>query len=84
MLTRHAIQVLRGTGHTQKEISELTGVSEREGRRIEDEPTTRTVEVLRRLRADGYDGGKSAVYELVRSPGARTEWSPSGIRPSLR
>ena len=104
MLTRHAIQVLRSAGHTQKEIAELTGVSEREVRRIEaepavtetgdagqakkrgvgrpskvvdfeqqiqalleEEPTIRTVEVLRRLRGDGYDGGKSAVYELVRS-----------------
>jgi transposase len=104
MLTRHAIQVLRSAGHTEKEIAELTGVSEREVRRIEaepavtetgdagqakkrgvgrpskvvdferqiqalleEEPTIRTVEVLRRLRGDGYDGGKSAVYELVRS-----------------
>jgi transcriptional regulator len=25
MLTRHAIQVLRSAGHTQKEIAELTG-----------------------------------------------------------
>ena len=102
MLTRHAIQVLRNAGHTQKEIAELTGVSEREVRRIEseppvtetvdtghakkrgvgrpskvvgfeqrvrdlleDEPAIRTVEILRRLRADGYTGGKSAVYELV-------------------
>jgi transcriptional regulator len=28
MLTRHAIKVLRNAGHTQKEIAELTGVSE--------------------------------------------------------
>jgi hypothetical protein len=34
---------------------------------LEEEPTIRTVEVLRRLRGDGYDGGKSAVYELVSS-----------------
>lgn len=104
MLTRHAIQILRKAGHSQSEIAELTGVSEREVRRIEQEPpvettfsdgqsprsrvgrpskvsgftervkvlleqepTMRTVEVLRRLRADGYAGGKSAVDELVRT-----------------
>jgi len=37
MLTRHAIQVLRAAGHTQSEVAELTGVSEREIRRIEEE-----------------------------------------------
>jgi DNA-binding XRE family transcriptional regulator len=38
MLTRHAIQVLRKAGHTQSEVAQLTGVSEREVRRIEQEP----------------------------------------------
>jgi transposase len=103
MLTRHAIQVLRAAGHTQSEVEELTGISEREIRRIEkeepvtdladtsqakkrgvgrpskvapfepqikeildQEPSLLGVEVLRRLRLDGYTGGKSAVYEMVR------------------
>ena len=38
MLKRHAIQVLRRAGHTQEEVSELTGVSEGEVRRVEREP----------------------------------------------
>ena len=103
MLTRHAIQVLRAAGHTQSEVAELTGVSEREIRRVEKEepvtdladtaqakqrgvgrpskvtpfeqrikeildqqPALLGVEILRRLRLDGYTGGKSAVYDMVR------------------
>ena len=103
MLTRHAIQVLRAAGHTQSEVAELTGVSEREIRRIEKEepvseladcaqakkrgvgrpskvaafeqriaeileqdPSLLGVEILRRLRLEGYSGGKSAVYSVVR------------------
>jgi hypothetical protein len=38
MMKRHEVQVLRRTGHTQAEVTRLTGVSEREVRRIEDEP----------------------------------------------
>ena len=34
---------------------------------LEAEPSLPTVEVLCRLRSLGYTGGKSAVYELVRS-----------------
>ena len=34
---------------------------------LEAEPSLPTVEVLSRLRGLGYTGGKSAVYELVRS-----------------
>jgi DNA-binding XRE family transcriptional regulator len=37
MLTRHAIQVLQKAGHTQAEVAALTGVSEREVPRIEQE-----------------------------------------------
>jgi len=104
MLTRHAIQVLRKAGHTQAEVATLAGVSEREVRRVEQEPPVEnldpmverqhrgigrpskaepfrdriaallkeqpdllTVELLRRMRLDGYDGAKSAMYVLVRS-----------------
>jgi hypothetical protein len=38
MLTRHATQVLRKAGHTQAEVATLVGVSEREVRRVEQEP----------------------------------------------
>lgn len=31
------------------------------------EPRLKTIEVLRRMRLEGYDGGKSAAYELVKS-----------------
>jgi transposase len=34
---------------------------------LQDEPSLPTVEVLSRLRSLGYTGGKSAIYELVRS-----------------
>jgi transposase len=33
---------------------------------LEAEPTLRTIEVLHRLRCAGYDGGKSAAYDLVK------------------
>ena len=104
MLKRHAIQVLRRAGHTQEEVAELTGVSEREVRRVEREPEVQelddsavrrqrgvgrpskaepfrtqvkdlldsepdllTVEVLRRMRLEGYDGAKTVMYALVKS-----------------
>lgn len=38
MLTRHAFQVLRSAGHSQKGVAQLTRVSERKVRRIEAEP----------------------------------------------
>jgi transposase len=38
MLQRHAVQVLLGAKHTQKETATLTGVSERSVRRIAQEP----------------------------------------------
>lgn len=34
---------------------------------LQDEPSLPTVEILSRLRGLGYTGGKSAIYELVRS-----------------
>jgi transposase len=104
MLTRHAIQVLRKAGHAQAEVATLTGVSEREVRRVEQEPAVQdldlvaererrgvgrpskaepfrqrivdllnqepnllTVEILRRMRLEGYDGAKTALYAMVRS-----------------
>ena len=45
MLTRHAIQVLRKAGHTQAEVATLTGVSEREVRRVEREPAVETLDL---------------------------------------
>jgi len=44
MLTRYATQVSGSAGHTQKGMSELTGVSEREVRRIEAEPAVTEAE----------------------------------------
>ena len=101
-LKRHAVKVLLGAGHTQAEVSRITGVSVRSVRRIAKEPTVTdtdasaerrkrrvgrpskaepfrefvrslleaeprlmTLEVLRRARLRGYDGGKSAMYRLV-------------------
>jgi len=37
------------------------------GRILKEEPSLPTVEVLSRLRGLGYAGGKSAIYELVKS-----------------
>jgi transposase len=34
---------------------------------LADEPGLESLEILRRLRVDGYDGGKSAVYDFVRA-----------------
>ena len=102
MLKRHEIQVLRKAGHAQAEVAALTGVSEREVRRVEGEPPVErvddraerqrrgigrpskaepfrekvvtlvaekppllAVEILRRVRLEGYGGGKSALYALV-------------------
>lgn len=33
---------------------------------LEEEPHLKSVEILRRMRIEGYEGGKSAMYELVR------------------
>ena len=104
-LERYRVQKLRKTGMPQPQVSELTGISERSIRRIEQEPQVtdtdktsagkssrpgrpssvspyeteirqwfdeprnpedgplKSQEVLARLRANGYQGGKSAVYE---------------------
>jgi transposase len=104
MLKRHEVQVLLKAGHSSSEVAKLTGVSEREVRRIRDEPPVDHVdddeerrrrgigrpskvegfrrflveaitkepellslELLRRAREAGYDGGKSAFYGLTAS-----------------
>ncbi|WP_017326740.1 IS21 family transposase [Synechococcus sp. PCC 7336] len=101
-------QKLRQTGATQKATRDLTGISERTIRRIEQEPAVsdteeknfrksrkvgrpsrmepyenlirewlkeprypedgplKSIEVYTRLKAKGYSGGKSAVYDAVR------------------
>jgi transposase len=108
LLERFMVQKLRQEGVPQKQVRELTGISERTSSRIEKEPEVsngdeesfrksrhlgrpsaveqyeaeirewfaearnpedgrlKSQEVLARLRAKGYTGGKSAVYELVR------------------
>ena len=53
----------RGVGRPSKVAAFRSFV----GDLIESEPTLPTVEVLHRLRCAGYDGGKSAVYDLVKS-----------------
>ncbi len=115
LLKRHAIQVLRGAGHTLTEIGELVGVGKRSVQRVvaepavtvlarEPSPATRpigrpakaepyrarvrawlaaepallSVELLRRAKLAGYDGGKSAFYALVR------ELRPVRPRPVVR
>ncbi|MDX2012931.1 MAG: hypothetical protein SFW67_22240 [Myxococcaceae bacterium] len=42
------------------------------------EPLRQGLEVLRRLRLDGYNGGKSALYELI------FELRPKDVRPVVR
>ena len=44
MMKRHEVQVLRRAGHTQADVTRLTGVSEREVRRIEHEPPVTTAD----------------------------------------
>ena len=44
MMKRHEVQVLRRAGHTQAEVTRLAGVSEREVRRIEQEPAVMSVD----------------------------------------
>lgn len=102
MLKRHAVQVLRGAGHSLEETARRSGVSVRSVQRIEDEPAVSqldsgeergrrsvgrpakaeplrgfvtellreepellSVEVLRRARLRGYNGGKSADHVMM-------------------
>lgn len=112
---RHAVQVLRDNGLTQRAVSESQGVSERTVRRIEGEarvddfddaterarrgigrpskveryrpqvdailkaePELPTLEILRRVREDGYTGAKTVLYGLV------AELRPKRCRPMVR
>ncbi len=43
VMKRHEIQVLRRAGHSQLEVAELAGVSERTIRRVEDEPAVMSI-----------------------------------------
>ena len=52
----------RGVGRPSKVAAFRSLVAEL----LEAEPTLRSIEVLHRLRCAGYDGGKSAAYDLVK------------------
>lgn len=45
---------------------------------LKEEPELPTVEILRRVREQGYRGGKSALYELVR------QLRPRNVQPMVR
>ncbi len=70
--------------------SQVTAFSDDVVRIMQDESTLPTVEVLSRLRGLGYTGGKSAIYELVRSlrpkpkvaPEVRFEGVPGELAPA--
>jgi transposase len=55
MLKRHEVQVLLGAGYKEKEVEKILAL----------EPGLMSLEILRRLRESGYDGGKSAMYRLI-------------------
>lgn len=46
---------------------------------LTEEPELESLEVLRRVRVDGYDGGKSAVYDFVRA-----HRPPRPVKPVVR
>ena len=51
---------------------------------LAEEPRLMSLEILRRARAKDYDGGKSAMYELVRELRPLNRWRPhSGHQPQL-
>lgn len=64
----------RGIGRPSK----VEGVRERVALMLAGEPEMLTLEVLRRLREDGYLGGKSAVYDLVAA------LRPASTKPLVR
>jgi transposase len=109
MLKRHAIQILRGAGHSLPDVARLAGTSVRSVQRVEDEAAvisldseaerarrgigrpskaepfrgfvveqlTRdseliSLEILRLAKLSGYQGGKSALYELIRAVRPKT------------
>jgi transposase len=111
VLKRHEIQVLRRAGIEQEKVAELSGVSVRSVRRVEQEPPVTSIrpserrvgrpakaerfrgflveklakdphvmslELLRLARLDGYTGGKTALYDLIK------ELRPKRPRPTVR
>lgn len=115
MMKRFEVQVLLRAGHTQSDVAQRLGLSERSVRTIaqeapvesigdeierkerrigrpskaepfrnavtailKEEPNLMSLEILRRLRLQGYDGRKSAMYGLIAS--LRTET----VRPMVR
>lgn len=115
MMKRFEVQVLLRAGHTQTDVAQRLGLSERSVRTIaqeapvesigdevkrkerrigrpskaepfrnavtailKDEPNLMSLEVLRRLRVQGYEGRKSAMYRPIAS--LRTE----PVRPMVR
>lgn len=62
----------RGIGRPSK----VDAFREDAERILKEEPSLPTVEVLSRLRGLGYTGGKSAVYELVKSIRPKKDQSP--------
>src|SRR5438270_3462303 len=64
----------RGVGRPSK----VARFNELIGKILKAEPELPTLEVLRRVREDGYLGGKSALYELVQSV------RPKTMRPIVR
>lgn len=67
MLKRHEVQVLRRAGHSQAEVARLTGVSEREVRRIEleDEVTHVDDDTERARRRIGRPGKVEAMRPFI-------------------
>lgn len=115
MRKRHAVQVLREANHSQQEVAELLGISERSIRTIDGEapvasiddaaarkrcrigrpsvaepfraavtailakePEVLSIELLRRVKLDGYKGGKTALFSLVQ------QIRPHPVRPLVR
>src|SRR5207249_2152043 len=71
VLKRHEIQVLRRAGLKQTQVAELTGVSERSVRRVEEQPAITSVEeperrVGRPAKAEQFR--RFLVAELAKDP----------------
>jgi transposase len=63
MMKRHEVQVLRRAGHGQADVSRLTGVSEREVRRIEQEPLVVSLDDAREERRHRRHVGRPSKAE---------------------
>jgi hypothetical protein len=51
---------------------------------LADEPELLSVELLRRVKLEGWQGGKSALYELIQSIRAKTFTTDDALRGSSR